>query len=222
MQRRCTGGRQVVPTGLPRKRCGCIGNAVTGLRRSRVRGVGLSPCRACVGSLMVSFVPGEAAEWGRDTRGVRQSSAAKRGAPRIGACDRWGFSERLLWRMETATHHEARASSETLLLTLTEVATQLRCTRRSVERRVRPDSGSGCSARHGRQQQDSRKCLVWAAQRYSNVSRSMAPSSTATHHTMRVVDHGVATEPPGRSLPTAASHGRWAMRSSGGPSISRS
>jgi len=38
--------------------------------------------------------------------------------------------------METTTHHAARASSDTLLLTLTEVATELRCTRRSVERQI--------------------------------------------------------------------------------------
>lgn len=38
--------------------------------------------------------------------------------------------------METVMHPEVVASRDTLLLTLTEVAIELRCTRRSVERQI--------------------------------------------------------------------------------------
>lgn len=38
--------------------------------------------------------------------------------------------------MDTMTLPQTRAGSDTLLLTLNEVATELRCTRRSVERQI--------------------------------------------------------------------------------------
>ena len=52
---------------------------------------------------------------------------------RVGPADRQGCPERLVSGMETTTPLEA---PPTLLLTLSEVATHLRCTRRSVERQV--------------------------------------------------------------------------------------
>ena len=64
---------------------------------------------------------------------MSQSCRPEAPESRVVLDDRQGCPERLVSGMETTTHSEA---PPTLLLTLTEVATHLRCTRRSVERQV--------------------------------------------------------------------------------------
>lgn len=82
---------------------------------------------------MVSTMATGGVQWAPDTVGVHQSSPTQRRGNEVAAYDRRAARRWLMSFMETATRTETQTS---LLLTLTEVAAQLRCTRRSVERQI--------------------------------------------------------------------------------------